>query len=120
MTHDWQQLTAMTGGRPVIVERVRVVHGGISIEGQFELPPLARLTMEDQVFAAAFLRSHGSIKEMERTFGVSYPTIKNRLNRIASAVGLVEVLPSAKPGEVLERLEKGEITVDEAMKELKK
>ena len=120
MIHDWQKLTAITAGRPMVVERVRIVNGGISIEGEFELPPLARLTMEDQVFVAAFIRSHGSIKEMERIFGVSYPTIKNRLNRIASAAGLVEVLPSAKPGEVLERLDKGEITVEEAMKELKK
>ena len=44
--------------------------------------------MDDQVFIGAFVRSHGSIKEMERLFGVSYPTIKNRLNRLSQALGL--------------------------------
>ena len=78
---DWQELTKLTQGASLVVERVRM--GDIAIEGRFELPQLARLTMEDQVFVAAFLKSHGSIKEMEQVFGVSYPTVKARLNRIA-------------------------------------
>ena len=63
------------------------------IEGQFTLPELARLTLEDQVFVVAFLRSHGTIKDMEQTFGVSYPTIKARLNRISSQLEFVETNP---------------------------
>ena len=80
---DWQELTAITRGADLVVERVRM--GDIAIEGAFELPQLARLSVEDQVFVAAFLRSHGSIKEMEQVFGVSYPTVKARLNRIAAS-----------------------------------
>ena len=83
---------------------------------------LARLSAEDQVFVAAFLRSHGSIKEMEQVFGVSYPTIKARLNRIAGSLEFVEIDPEPAPesarAEVLERLARGEITADQAVSEL--
>ena len=76
--HDWQSLTKLTAGGDFVVERVRMVDSEVSLEGQFELPPLARLTAEDQVFVIAFVRCHGSIKQMEKFFGVSYPKIKNR------------------------------------------
>ena len=81
--HDWQELTRLTQGKAVVVERVRLADGDIAVEGRFELPQLCRLNLEDQVFVTAFVRCHGSLKEMERIFGVSYPTIKARLNRIA-------------------------------------
>ena len=84
MNQDWQELTKITRGAALSVERVRLKDTGIAVEGSFELPHLARLTMEDQIFVVAFVRSHGSIKEMERLFGISYPTVKNRLNAIAA------------------------------------
>jgi hypothetical protein len=115
---DWQALTELTQGRPIVVERVRLADREIVIEGQFELPILAQLAAEDQVFVAAFVRSHGSIKEMEQLFGVSYPTVKARLNRIASMLELVEIDPAPSRSEVLERLKRGEITADEAVAEL--
>jgi hypothetical protein len=115
---DWQELTALTQGRRLVVERVRLADSAIAVEGQFELPQLARLPAEDQVFVAAFLKSHGSIKEMEQVFGVSYPTIKARLNRIASALEFVETDPSPTRGEILERLKRGEITAQDAIREL--
>jgi len=115
---DWQALTELTQGRPVVVERVRFVDRDIAIEGAFELPNLAQLAAEDQVFVAAFVRSHGSIKEMEQVFGVSYPTVKARLNRIAAMLEVVEINPRPSRSEVLERLNRGEITADEAVAEL--
>src|SRR2546423_761350 len=86
---DWQELTRLTEGRPIVIERVRLADQDIAIEGRFELPQLARLGLEDQVFIVAFVRSHGSIKEMEQVFGVSYPTIKSRLTRIAKSLEFV-------------------------------
>ena len=122
MNQDWQALTELTPGRPIVVERVRLPERGIAIEGHFELPKLAQLAAEDQVFVAAFVRSHGSIKEMEQVFGVSYPTIKARLNRIGAGLEFVEVDPEPAPdlgrAEVLERLARGEITADQAVTEL--
>ena len=113
--HDWQELTRLTDNQPFVIERVRLAGKSISIEGAFAPPQLARLPADDQVFIAAFLRSHGSIKEMEQVFGVSYPTIKARLNRIAASLEFVETSPAPARAEVLDRLALGEITAEEAI-----
>ena len=115
---DWQELTHLTQGQPVVVERVRLTGKDIVVEGRFELPQLARLSMEDQVFITAFVRSHGSIKEMEQVFGVSYPTIKSRLTRIANSLPFVESSPTPSRTEILDRLQRGEITAQDAIREL--
>src|ERR1043166_10178927 len=91
MGRDLEELTKLVGQAEIEIERVRLVDSGIAIEGPFTLPPLARLPAEDQIFVAASVRCHGSIKQMEKYFGVSYPTIKNRLNRIGSQLSFVEI-----------------------------
>jgi hypothetical protein len=113
---DWQELLRIAQGGTLVVERVRIPEKGIAVEGTFTLPELARLSLDDQVFIVAFLRSHGSIKEMEQTFGVSYPTIKARLNRISGQLEFVDTNPSPSRAEVLERLKSGEITAEEAIR----
>jgi len=120
MTTEWNELTKMTQGKPVKVERVRVVDTGIAIEGSFALPPLAGLPWEDQVFVMAFVRCHGSIKEMEEMFGISYPTVKNRLNRIAGQFKFIELVKITASEEVIDELERGEISAEEAIKRLAK
>jgi len=122
---DWKDLSRMANGERIVVERVRLAPSGIAVEGAFELPPLAQLLLEDQVFVGAFVRSHGSIKEMERLFGVSYPTVKNRLNRLSQLLGPalgVEEGPEepTRHAEVLDRLERGEIDARQAAEELRR
>jgi hypothetical protein len=126
MARDWQELTKLVGQAPMEIERVRLVETGVAIEGPFTLPPLAKLEAEDQVFVAAFVRCHGSIKQMEKYFGVSYPTIKNRLNKIGSQLSFVEIdqgseVDSSVPrrGDVLDQVSRGELTVAEALERLK-
>jgi hypothetical protein len=115
---EWQELLRMAQGSALVVERVRIPEKHVSIEGEFTLPQLARLSLEDQIFVTAFVRAHGSIKEMEQVFGVSYPTIKARLHRIAGQLEFVEVNPAPGRSEVLERLKNGEISAAEAIKAL--
>jgi hypothetical protein len=115
---DWQELTRLTQGRSMVVERVRLVDVGVALEGSFDLPQLARLSLEDQVFVTAFVRSHGSIKQMERIFGISYPTVKSRLNRIASGLDFVDSDPTPSRVEILDRLRAGDITTQEAIGQL--
>ena len=115
---DWQELTQITQGHRILVERVRIADKDIAIEGSFELPQLARLSMDDQIFITAFVRSHGSIKEMERIFGVSYPTIKSRLTRIANSLEFIETNPTPSKSEILERLQRGEINAEDAIREM--
>lgn len=127
VSNEWHELTDLTDDRSFVVTSVRLEKSGVRIEGEFELPPLARLRYEDQVFVAAFVRSHGSIKDMEKAFGISYPTVKNRLNRIASQLQLVEVQVEApapeapaEEADVLAMLERGEISADEAAERLRR
>jgi hypothetical protein len=118
MAKEWQELTRMTQGRPITVERVRLVDSDIAIEGSFTLPPLANLSAEDQVFVMAFVRCSGSIKDMEEMFGISYPTVKNRINRIARQFEFVQIVKVTPQEEVIEELERGEISADEALRRL--
>jgi hypothetical protein len=121
MSNEWHELTDLTGDKPFVITSVRMEASGVSIQGEFEVPPLARLTYEDQVFVGAFVRSHGSIKDMEKAFGISYPTVKNRLNRIAGLLGMVtvEVASTGIADEsALDLLERGEITATEAAQRL--
>jgi hypothetical protein len=120
---DWKHLTRISEGARMVVERVRLPDTGIVVEGSFELPPLAQLSIEDQVFVAAFVKSHGSIKEMERLFGVSYPTIKGRLNKLSGALdaewSAEAPAPNADRSAILDRLERGEITAEQAAEALR-
>jgi hypothetical protein len=117
---EWHHLTDLIGRKDFVVTGIRLKGEDITITGAFELPHLARLAYEDQVFVGEFIRSHGSIKHMERAFGVSYPTIKGRLNKIAQKLNLVEVQPPADRQEILDQLEKGEISAEEALERLQK
>ena len=119
MTNDWHELTDLTGDRRFLVTEVRM-DTGISIQGEFDLPPLARLRYEDQIFVSEFIRSHGSIKELEKAFGISYPTVKNRLNRIIDQLQLVEVGASPASDDALDLLERGEISAAEAAERLRR
>src|SRR5436190_20976167 len=127
MSSDWQELTKLTGGADVEVERVRLVGSEVAIEGRFALPPLAQLAGEDQIFVAAFVRCHGSIKQMEKFFGVSYPTIKNRLNRIGALLPFAAMTPGdPAPGgplptsELLSCLERRQVDVHDVLSRLRK
>jgi hypothetical protein len=118
MTKEWHELTRMTQGKPITVERVRLLESDIVIEGSFTLPPLANLSAEDQVFVMAFVRCHGSIKDMEEMFGISYPTVKNRINRIARRLEFVEIVAVSEQEDVINELESGEISAEEAIRRL--
>ncbi|OBW63190.1 MAG: RNA polymerase subunit sigma-70 [Dehalococcoides mccartyi] len=124
MVKDWQELTKLTQGAPVTVERVKLVSSGIAIEGSFDLPNLARLPAEDQVFVMTFVKCHGSIKDMEKFFGISYPTVKNRLQRIGANFNFIENFPAPpktnEDDNVLTELEKGGISVEEALRRLQR
>jgi len=124
MSKEWHVLSRLGAGSSVEILRARLVEQDVVVEGPFELPPLARLSSEDQTFVAAFVRCHGSIKQMEQLFGVSYPTIKNRLNRIGALLPFVEVALEPEPAppstsELLTRLERGELSVNEVLNQLR-
>jgi hypothetical protein len=85
-----------------------------------ETCPFCNLKADALRFLTIFLKSRGNIKEVEKELGISYPTVRKRLDDLLSGLGL-EVTPTATPRrrtEVFERLRKGEISVDDAVGEL--
>lgn len=60
------------------------------IHGRYELPPLASLRPDDQAFILDFMKASGSLKEMAKVLGLSYPTVRNRLDEIIERVKLAE------------------------------
>ncbi|MFO7959209.1 MAG: DUF2089 domain-containing protein [Candidatus Brocadiia bacterium] len=111
---DHAEVTCPQCGRRMEIVRYACPHCDVTVEGHFELPPLARLSLQEQAFVTAFVRVHGNIKRMEELFDISYPTVKKRLNDIGAKLDEPFRGPD-EPGTVLARLERGEITVEEAL-----
>ena len=92
------------------------------IEGKFKLCKFCKLTPEQKVFIDVFIKCRGNIKEVEKELGVSYPTVKNRLEDLANTLGHTsnsEYINEVTNKEVLDKLNNGEITVDVAVNLMK-
>jgi hypothetical protein len=103
--------------QPLTIKRLACPACQLTLDGDFEVSPLGKLSQDDQAFVISFVRHHGSLKKMESVFGISYPTVKNRLNAIAAALDKNFVSPSPNLY-VLEQLSRGELTVEEALEKL--
>ena len=93
-----------------------------TIEGHFDLCKFCRLTTEQKSFIDVFIKCRGNIKEVEKELGVSYPTVKNRLEDVAGALGYKgepEPVNPTRRKEILDKLNSGEISVEEALNLLK-
>ncbi|MGH2453205.1 MAG: DUF2089 domain-containing protein [bacterium] len=95
-----------------------------AIEGHFTLGRLWRLNEEQLRFAETFLKVRGSIKEMERELGISYPTVRSRLDAILRTMGYKveagdEGPPADRRREILDQLQTGAITANDAVRLLR-
>ncbi|MDR0861949.1 MAG: DUF2089 domain-containing protein [Oscillospiraceae bacterium] len=89
---------------------------GTEVQGDFPLSRLAQLSGEHLTFLDAFLRCRGSLKEVGAQLGISYPTARNRLDAMLSALGYAEARDTRTDRlEILMRLKSGEITTNEAL-----
>lgn len=91
---------------------------GTQISGDFALSKFNALSREELAFAETFLRVQGSIREMEKELGISYPTVKKNLETIIRKMGF-EVKKKSAQQEMLEKIRNGELTVDEAITQIK-
>ena len=92
---------------------------GTRIQGSFSTCRFCRLDAEQVMFLEVFLRCRGVIRDVERLLGISYPTVRAKLDSLLEALGLVPQPESrASRMEILGDLEAGRITVDEAVKRL--
>ncbi len=107
-------------GKAMKVASIACDECNIKIDGDFNLPQLLSLSHEDQEFVLNFFRVQGVIKEMEKIYGVSYPTIKSRWSQAAKALNMdVSQDSSQTRMQILESLKRGDISADEAAKKIK-
>jgi len=83
-------------GGVLAVKRLHCETCETDVEGLYPLPVLAGLPQEDQDFIVEFMKSSGSLKDMASLLGVSYPTVRNRLDEIISKIKRFEPKPKDK------------------------
>lgn len=115
-------------GGELYVSELRNDDSGICIKGRFEIPRYARLDAEQTRFLETFLRCRGMLNSMERELGISYPTVRARLDSLLQALDLNPVRDrdeskrakhEEKKRRILDQLEKGEITASQAKDRIK-
>jgi len=103
---------------PLVVTQLTCTSCGTGVVGKFELSPFFRLSNESLKFLEVFVRNRGNVKEMERETGESYWTIRRRLDEVITEMGIEEEPKesdiSLNRQEILARLSRGEINVQEA------
>ncbi|MGN7408740.1 MULTISPECIES: DUF2089 domain-containing protein [unclassified Sporosarcina] len=102
------------------ITKLQCTHCHTTIENEFELSKFATLSQEQLAFIEIFLKSRGNIKEVEKELGVSYPTVRGKLNEIVSALGITEKKTDQEDKSVIDMLGDGDISLDEAIKTIKR
>jgi hypothetical protein len=87
------------------------------VENEFELSKFDYLNNEQLYFIEIFLKSRGNIKDVQKELGISYPTVRAKLDEVITAMGynVIKQKPSVDKKDVIDMLEKDEITADEAL-----
>jgi len=110
-------------GHALQVSKLSCTHCDTKVEGEFATCRFCQLPEEHRLFAEVFIRCRGNIKNVEKELGISYPTVRNRLDGLIEALGfrVERSLQEAREyrDEVLSALERGEITPAEAVRRLK-
>jgi hypothetical protein len=141
MAHDVISTCPVCEGE-LLISRLHCRSCGTSLEGEFGVGRFGRLSREQLALLESFLRARGNLKEMERELGISYPTVRGRVDALVRALGLgdgdgeaaveddleMEVPPAVESPAalvaegrraILERLSRGEIDAAAAATELR-
>ncbi len=124
--HDIPSRCPITGEN-LYVSEITSAESGVTIRGKFKIPAVSKLDDEQQVFLETFLRSRGVILTMEKELGISYPTVRARLDNLLEAMGLTPFKEREGKAEnngegkrkILKQLEDGKITAAEAKEKLR-
>lgn len=100
-------------------------HCQTRLEGSFTSCKFCKLPSEQMEFIEVFLKCRGNIKDVEKELGISYPTVRNRLDSVIQALGYkVQKVDDGEAKntkqEIFTALEKGEISTQEAAKQLRR
>ena len=116
----------------LVVTHLRCQQCGTGLEGVFHLNKFDRLSREQLRFVDVFIKNRGVIRDVEKELGISYPTVRSRLDEVIRALGYdaggadaAEPAPVAaapdpeRRREILDRLARGEITAEQAVAQLR-
>ena len=109
-------------GNRLEATRLHCLACDVSVEGRFATSPLAGLSADQVEFVKVFLAARGNIRLVEKHLGISYPTVRNRLEAVQKAMGLPDLAAGEEERketlQVLEKLAAGELSVDDAVDSL--
>lgn len=115
-------------GQKLSITRLGCPKCSTSIEGNFHPCEFCRLPEEDLDFVKIFIKCRGNIKDVEKELGISYPTVRGKLDNVIKSLGFEVItkdsikdkeLKEAAKGEILEQLSRGEISAKEATERIK-
>lgn len=113
-------------GENMIITRLHCPHCEVTIEGRFSLGRLAMLSPDQLEFVEVFMRCEGKITRVEKELGISYPTVRSRMNEIITTMGYevsggpdVDDLSAEERRQVLDDLAAGRITPEDAVEMLR-
>ncbi|MCL4440958.1 MAG: DUF2089 domain-containing protein [Firmicutes bacterium] len=112
-------------GHELVISRLTCKHCHTTLEGNFAPCKFCKLPPEQMEFIEVFIKCRGNIKDVEKELGISYPTVRNRLDGIIQALGYRIERNNESEGkdrrqEILAALERGELTSQEAAKQIRK
>lgn len=124
MRHPLLQACPVCGDE-LTITKLECSHCATKLEGRFCGCKFCRLPQEQLEFIEVFLQCRGNIKDVEKELGISYPTVRNRLEGVLQALGYRSDKTAAPASEsdrqeILAALERGEITSTEAAQQLRK
>ena len=99
--------------------KLRCTSCDMTMEGRLPVSRLALLTAEQQQFVEAFLAARGNIKEVERELGISYPTVRKRLDEVGQSLGHAPPARRREQEEILDAIESGEMSPQEGIDAMK-
>lgn len=109
-------------GHATVVKRIACTHCHTAVEGEFTLSRFDLLSNQQLDFLQIFLKARGNIREVERAMGLSYPAVRARLDQVLKALNLdagVEESREARRLQVLDAVERGELSVEAAVEALR-
>ncbi len=100
-------------GDEMIITSYRCNSCYTEVSGEFEIDNFSRLDKEDKEFIELFLQKRGSIKDVGEEIGISYPTVRNRIDKLVAKLG-GKIDKKESRLDILNMLDNGEITADQA------
>ena len=101
------------------IQRLRCTNCSTAVEGSFSVSRLATLPDDQVAFVETFIKCRGNIKEVEKELGISYPTVRSRLDKVIQRLGYDDDDARMSQREVLAALDRDEMTPEEAVQALK-